>query len=286
MGYQSHVRGSRSTSRGRKIPKREKTKTKEPKRQPVVKYAPATDNVPSSEETVNRILNTLHNLGNQKFALAPFSEHLSRWLVNLSQTISEFESSPSISPDDQFTKDCSQIVTNISSDLEKTRQKETSAAEAMRSLSEDRVFLGKIEKNYSEATLEIQHRKITENKRLSINIDLGKEELDRIERMKTGIFRISKKDKAQKEAEATQRLNAAENELASTTERFTEEQKKQKQKYESEKQPVIQRIQAYETEIQSQEIDGTLEDRRAACEALINAMNSFLVRKPPSHLEQ
>ena len=286
MGYQSHVRGSRSTGRGRKVPKHEKTKTKEHKRQPVVKYAPEAGNVPSSNENVNRILNTLHNLGNQRFALTPFSEHLSRWLVNLSQTISEFESSPAFTPDDQFTKDCSQIITNISSDLEKTRQKETSAAEAMKSLLVDRVLLEKIEKKYSEAILEVQHRKTAEREHLSINIDLGKEELERIRQMKTGIFRISKKDKAQKEAEATQRLSAAENELASSTERFTEEQKKLKHEYENEKQPITQRIQSCETEIQSQEIDGTSEDRRAACEALINTMNSFLKRKPPSHPEE
>lgn len=286
MGYQSHVKGSRSTGRGRGAPRREKTKAKEQKRQPTGKYAPETDNVPTSEETVNRTLNTLHNLGNQRFALAPFSEHSNRWLLNLNQAISEFESDPHMTPDEQFTKEYSQIVTNIESDLEKTRQEETTAAEAMKSLSEDRVLLDQIEKDYSEATLEIQHRKAAENKHLSMNMDLSKEELNHITQMKTGIFRISKKNKAQKEAEATQRLNTAESELASATERFTEEQEKLKQEYERKKQPIVQRIQECEEEIQKQEIDGTLESRQAACEALINTVNSFLLRKQLQHSEQ
>jgi chromosome segregation ATPase len=265
------------------VPRREKTKAKEHKHPPVGKYAPETDNVPTSEETVNKTLNTLHNLGNQRFALAPFSEHLNRWLLNLNQAISEFESDPRMIPDDQFTKQYSQIVTNIESDLEKTLQKEATATKAIRSLSEDRVLLEQIEKNYNEATLEIQHRKVAESKRLSLNMDLCKEELDHITQMKTGIFRMSKKNKAQKEAEATQLVNTAESELASANERFAEEQEKLKQEYQRKKQPIIERIQEYEKEIQNQEIDSTLEGRQAACEALINTVNSFLQRKQLSH---
>jgi hypothetical protein len=283
MGYQSHVKGSRSTGRGRRAPRREKTKAKEHKHPPVGKYAPETDNVPTSEEAVNKTLNTLHNLGNQRFALAPFSEHLNRWLLNLNQAISEFESDPRMSPDNQFTKEYSQIITNIESDLEKTLQKEATATKAIKSLSEDRVLLEQIEKNYSEATLEIQHRKAAESKRLSMNRDLCKEELDHIAQMKTGIVRMSKKNKAQKEAEATQLVNTAESELASTNERFAEEQEKLKQEYQRKKQPIIERIQEYEKEIQNQEIDSTLEGRQAACEALINTVNSFLQRKQLSH---
>jgi hypothetical protein len=286
MGYQSHVKGSRSTGRGRGAPRREKTKAKEHKRQPTGKYAPETDNVPTSEEAVNRTLNTLHNLGNQRFALAPFSEHLNRWLLNLNQAISEFESDPNMTPDDQFTNEYSQIGMDIESDLEKTRQKEATSAQAVKSLSEDRILLEQTEKNYSEATLEIQHRKDAENKRLSMNMDLCKDELEHITQMKTGIFRISKKNKAQKEAEATQLLNTAENELASATERFTEEEEKLRQEYERKKQPIAQRIQEYEKEIQNQEIDGTLGGRQAACEALINTVNSFLLRKQLSQPER
>jgi hypothetical protein len=45
----------------------------------------------------------------------------------------------------------------------------------------------------------------------------------------------------------------------------------------------MEQIRDHEKEIENQEIDGSLETRRAACEALINAVNSFLQRKGLQH---
>jgi len=286
MGYHSQVKGSRGTDQRRGAQRRKKIKAKEPKRQPIGKYAPETENIPTSQDAVNRIFGTIHNLENQRFVLAPFSDHLNRWLTNLNQAVSEFQSNPTVSPDDKFTNEYSQIITDVKSTLEKTKQKEDTSTKTMESLSGDKVLLERIEKDYAEATAEIQHRKTAENKRLSTNVDLNKEDLNRITQMKTGIFRISKKDKTRKEAEATERLNSSENELTSAMERFAEEQERLKQKYESERKPIIERIQVYQAEIQNQEIDGTVEGRRAACETLRNSVDSFLLRKQLPHPEE
>jgi hypothetical protein len=242
------------------------------------------NHVPTSEDVVNRTLNTLPNLGNQKFVLSPFSEHLDSWLTNLKGVLSEFELSPGITVNDQFTKERSQILSNIELDLEKRRYKEAHGWEAIKSLSDNKILLERIEEDYAARTKEIERQKDTEIKRLSGSVKDIKEELDRIARMKTGIFRaISKNAKAQKEAEAKRRLNTTQSELAAAVQHFTAEQEKLRDEYERRKQAVIKQIQNNEKEIESQEIDDSLEARRIACEALVNAVNSLLQKKGLSH---
>jgi hypothetical protein len=198
--------------------------------------------------------------------------------------LSEFESSPGITADDQFVKERSQILSDIELDLEKRRNKEAHSGEAIKSLSDNRILLERIEKDYATATKEIEGRKHTEIKRLSGSVEGVKQELDRIVRMKTGIFRaISKNAKVQKETEAKLRLNTAQDELALAVQHFTAEQEKLRDGYERRRQAVLERIQDNEREVESQEVDGSSEARRAACEALISTVNSFLERKGLLH---
>jgi hypothetical protein len=219
-------------------------------------------------------------LGNQRFAVSPFSEHLSRWLVNFKEVLSEFESSPGINVDDQFAKERTLILTDVELDLGKRRDKEASGGETFKILSDNRILLEQTEQDYASRTKEMEERKNTKIKRLTGNVDAIKEELDRIARMKAGRFRaISKETKAKKEAEATQRLNAAQSELTSAVQHFTAEQEKLREEHERRKQVIMEQIRDQEKEVESQEIDGSLETRRVACETLANAMNSFLQRK-------
>jgi uncharacterized protein YpiB (UPF0302 family) len=97
--------------------------------------------------------------------------------------------------------------------------------------------------------------------------------------MKTGILRgISKNTKAWREAEARQRLAVAKDEFAAAVQRFNNEQEKVRVEYETRKQAVSRQIQEFEKDALSQEIDGSLDVRHAACDGLVNAVNSFLQR--------
>jgi hypothetical protein len=264
------------------MPRREKVKAKAKgrKRRSSGSYISEENHAPAPEGIVQRTLNRLHNLGNQIFAISPFSQHFSRWLIDLRVVLSEFESSPNLNMDDQFVKERSQILSNVELRLKELRRRETSGEEAFKSLSDNRLLLVRIEEDYTTGKKEIEERKRTEIKRLSSNVDSLKEELELIARTKTGIFRaISKKAKAQKEAEATQRLNSAQGELAFAVQHFAAEQENLRDEYEKKKQPLIKQMRDHQKEIESQEIDGSLEARRAACEALVNATNALLQRQ-------
>jgi len=260
--------------------KKAKAKVMGRKRRSSGSYISEEKHVPTLEEIADRTLNIVRNLGNQRFGLSPFNEHFGRWLVNLRDVLSEFESSPTIGVDDQFVKERSQILLNVDLELEESRRKEASRQEAIKSLSDNGILLKRIEEECATRTKEIEARKDSEIKRLSSNVDGLREELDRIARMKTGIFRVvSKKARAQKEAEVTQRLNAAQRELALAVQHFNSEQERLRFEYERRKQPVIEQIRDHQKEIENQEIDDSLESRRAACEALVNAVNALLQRK-------
>ncbi len=276
MEHRPRIRAPRKLGR-----RHEKVKAKATgqKRRSSGSYLSEEKHVPTSEEIADRTLNRLRNLGNQRFALPPFNVHFDRWLMNLRDVLSEFESSPTISVDDQFVKERSQILSNVELDLEERRHKEASHEETIKSLWDTRILLERIEEEYTTRIKEIEGRKDSEIKLLSSKVDDLKEELCRTARAKMGILRvISKKSRAQKEAEAAQRLKSAQRELTLAVQYFTAEQERIRDDYERRKQPVIEQIRDRQKEIENQEIDASLETRRAACEALVNAVNALLQR--------
>jgi hypothetical protein len=267
------------------MPRYEKAKSKArtKKRRSSGAYKSDESHVQTVEEVVDRTLNGLRNLGNQTFAIPPFSEHFDRWLIDVKVVLSEFESSPTVNVDDQFLKERSQTLSNVEVDLEEVRRKEATGEQVFKALSNDRILLEQIEEEYTTRTKEIEERKDSEIRRLSSNVDGLKEELDRIVRMKTGIFRgISKKAKAQKEADATHRLSSAKSELDLAVQNFAAEQERLRDEHEKRKQPLIEQVRDYQKEVENQEIDSSLEARRVACEALAGAVNALLQRNASS----
>ena len=264
--------------------KKSRAKAAKEKRRSGSSYLSEEHSVPTLEEVSDRTVNRLRSLGNQRFALSPFSEHFGRWLVDLRDVVSEFESSPTISVDGQFLEERSQILSNVEAGLEERRRKEAMLDGITRDFSANRVLLEGIEGEYSDKAKEVEGRKAGEVKRLSSSIDGIKEELSRIAQIKTGIFRrVSEKAKAQKMAEATQRLNSEQEKLAVATQRFTAEKEKLRDECEKKKQPIIGQMQLQQKEVEELEVDGSLEIRGAACEALINAVDGLLQREKVLH---
>lgn len=282
MGYKQRMRSGRKSGGGRGMQSREKAKAraKGQKHRSGKGYILQEDQVPTSKEIVDKTLSRLRNLGNQIFALSPFSEHFGRWLIDLRVVLSEFESNPTVSADDYFLKERSHILSNVERELEKRRREEVSCDEAIKSLSDNRILLERVEEEYAAGTREIEGRKRSEIKRLSSNVDGFREEANRIAQMKTGIFRtLSKKGKAEKEAEVTQRLDSAQRELALAAQNFAAEQEKLRNEYEKRKRSLIAQIRDEEKEAENQDVDGSLETRRAACEALVNAVNALVAKE-------
>mgnify|MGYP001136893835 CR=1 FL=1 len=282
MGYKPQVRAPQDYGRRQERSGRERAKAKAAKKKHRSSRRQVLEekHVPTLEEAVERTLSSLRILGNQRFALPPFYEHFNRWLDNLSNVLSEFELNPTVKVDGQFINERSQILSNVRLQLEEVRRIEASQEKAVRNLSESRNLLERIEKEHASKVKEVEERKNREINRLSRNVESLRQELDKIAKIKIGIFRaVSKKEKAQKEAEATRKLNSAQEKLESAMRSFTKEQEQLQDEYERRKQQTLKQIQNQQKRIETQESDRSLEIRQAACESLANAMKILLQRK-------
>jgi chromosome segregation ATPase len=280
MGYRPQTGSPKSGGRWHQRSPHEKKKAKGKKHRSSGKYLLEEAHAPTSEEVVEKTLGRLRSLGNQTFAVFPFSAYFDDWLVNLKDALIAFESSPNMGVDEQFLKERSQILANVERALEERRSGESSLEEAVKSLSDSRILLEQIGGEYAAGVRALEGRKNGEVTRLRGNVADLKGELDELARVKTGLFRaISKKAKAQKEAEVTQELNDAQSELELTMRNFNAEKESLRNEYEQKKQPVITQIRDCEKKNERMETDDSLQDRRFACEALVNAMNAFLQRK-------
>jgi len=279
MGYRPQVKSSKR-SRGRQRSPHEKKKTKGKKHCSSGKYLLEESHVPSMAEVVEKALSRLHSLGNQIFAVFPFSVYFNDWLVSLKDVLIDFEANSSVSVDEQFMKERAKILADVEREFEERRRKEVSLEETIKNLSDNKSLLGRIEEEHAAITREIEKRRNSEIAGLQGNVDGIRKELDELAMVKAGFFRaMSKKAKAQKETEITQRLNAAQSELDSAVRNFAAEQESFRNNYEKRKQLVTEQIEKLQKEVEGPEVDGSLEARRVACEALVNAVNALLNRQ-------
>jgi hypothetical protein len=282
MEYSQQNKQPRDDGRASKIRRRKKGNTPRPKHRFSGGYQLKKSNIVPSEEIVKRTLDRLRGLGNQTFAIFPFSEYFDDWFENVKGVLSDFELDSDIATDDQFSEQCSQILSNLELALDERRNKEASYDLATKNLSEDRRVLERIDEDYAAKMREMERRKNSEIKRLSRTVQDLKEELLRITQTKTGIFRsMSRKAKAQKVEEASQKLNLACGKLDLIVPNFSAERQKLLTEHTKMQRPVIERIQNLQKEVNSIEIDGSSDARRAACEALANAVSALLKRKMP-----
>jgi chromosome segregation ATPase len=279
MGYRPQTRSPRNAGRGHQKSQHEKAKARTQKHRAGGKYLPEKQ-IATVEEVVEKTLGSLNKLGNQIFALSPFSQYFDDWLVNLREVLSEFESSPAISADDQFVKERSQTLVDVEGELAEKRLKEAELAETAKTLSENNHLLVQIDEEYAAKTREIGSKSNSKILRLTQNVQNLEEELDQLKQMKTSFLgAFSKRAKEQKLAIATQKLNSAKSELELTVQNFTVEQEKLHDEYEKKKQAIIEKVQSLEKEVENLETDSSLEARRSACKALVDAVNALIQRK-------
>jgi hypothetical protein len=280
MGYQPRIKSPKDAIRDYKKPLREKRKDRKHLRKHFSSQILEEKQTTSEREVSEITLKRLHTLGIQKFGSSPFNEHFNRWLTNVDTVLNEFKSHPNIGADDQFVRECTQIHSNIKQKLEHISRKETSLDQELNKLSDWRSHLKLISKEYAALTGAIRSQRNREIKRLNIVIDQLKRNQDQIIRMKTGFFHgVSKKKREHKESVIIQELNDRQTELELVMLDFSAKQKEIRADYDKKREPVLEEIKKFRRIIRDLETDNSLEERWFTCEALIDAVNTFLQRK-------
>jgi hypothetical protein len=280
MGYRGQTGTRRSSGEKFQKSSHEKAKSKTQKNKSRIKYAPEETPVPSVEEVAQKTLSSLEKLGTQTFALSPYRQYYDDWLINLRQVISEFESNPAVSVDDAFVKERIQIFADVEGELAKKRVREGDLEAAAKTLRENNHLLVETDSQYATQTREFATKRNSDIERLTKYLHDLEAELGKVRQMRTSFFGFTKKAKAKKEAEATQKLNAAKGELEIAVQNLNVEQEKMHDEYEKKKQATIAIVQTLEKEIVDIETDSSLEARQAASAALSNAVKGLLQRKP------
>ena len=279
MGYRPQAKFSRS-GRGHQKIERERAKARKQKHLPSDRTAAGSAAPFSKEQVAEKTLKSLRGLGNQRFALSPFSQYFDDWLINLREVLSVFESTPLLNVDESYVAERSRIMTRIEGELVKRRRlEEAELKERWKVRSEKNHLLTKIDTDYAADTRELKVKRNAEIDNLTKTVNGLERQLDEIGKVKTGLFNVLvKREKAQKEKETAAKLGSAKKELEKAVQNFTVEQEKLHGEYEKKKQKTIEEAQLLEKEIEKLEIDNSQQHRQTACEALVEAISAFLER--------
>ncbi len=278
MGYRSQPRSSRS-GRGHQKTAHQKAKARTRKRK-LSQGAIENKHILEAGEVVDKTIGSLRGLGEQKFAVSPFSQYFDDWLVNLRKILSVFESVPDMSVDEAFVKERSQILGEVEGALARRRLEENASEETRRILSEKNHLLVEADADYATEVREIRQKRNAEIEDLTRNVRKLEDQLNEVSKMKTSFFgSFSKKAKAQKQTEIAEKLTLMKKELEMAIQNFAIEQEQIHDTYEKRKQETMEQVQSLEKKIEKTEIDTSQEFRRQASEALVEAVTAFLKRK-------
>ncbi len=279
MGYRP---GSRRSGEKFQRSLHEKTKSKI-RRSRKNKLLPEERPPSSPEEIAEKTINGLRRLGEQKFAVSPFSHYFDDWLINFGEVISEFENTPGVAADEVFLKERERVMSKIRQELAIIKRDEAVLNSKLNDLSDKNNLLVELDAQYAAQTREIGPKKNPEIQRLTLNLRNLEDDLENIRATKTSFFGpVTKKTKARRQAEIQQKINSMKKEIEDAIQNFKIEQERFHDEYEKKKQTAITQVLQLEKEVEKLETDSSLVPRRMASEELINAVKAFLMRETPS----
>ncbi|HSV48755.1 MAG TPA: hypothetical protein VLH35_00440, partial [Candidatus Acidoferrales bacterium] len=225
-------------------------------------------------------LKRLHTLGNQKFGSSPYSEHFNRWIATVEVVLAEFTSNPNIGIDDEFIVVCQWTLSSIKFTFEHIRRREATVNQELGSLSEHKNRLQQINTEFAKQTGILGSKRNAEIRQLNHEIDHLKKEQGKIVKMKAGFFhRVSKRERERREIDVIEELTAKQTEFELATLDLKQAQKTLREEFDKRKEPVLEDIKKVQRRIEDLETDSSLEERWFACEALVDAVNMFMLRK-------
>jgi chromosome segregation ATPase len=253
-------------------------RAKEKKKRLNAKYFEETPQF-SSKQITDKTLVALKRLGNQVFALSPFSQYFDDWIVNLGQVVTEFETNPAIKADEQFQRDRTQIFKEVEDALAENELAESSLTSESKALTDNNNKIVDADKEYSRKTRELSNKRNSELQRLNGKIRELEDDIALQQQTKFSFFKFGdKKRAAEKLAQTSQNLTATKNELETATQDFKAEQDKIHDNYNKLKQELNEVSDRLHTQLERLETDTSILARQTACNALAQAVNNLSTR--------
>ncbi len=280
MSFGSHG-GSRGNS-GAKFQKtshEKKSRAKKPKTG--AKYLQQETAELTLKEIAEKTVASIERLGNQTFALSPFSHYYDDWLVNLRQVVAEFEANQTVKTDEAFTKEREQAFLDIQAALAEKRLQENNLSEGEKALQDVNHQIGDEDAVYAEKTRNLSNKRNADVQQLTNKIRALEEDVASQQEVKLGFFQFGAKKEAARKLEQTQKeLSAARTQMDVVLGNFSMEQDKLHDAYVARKQELASKADAMRKELEKLEIDTSVEVRKEVCARLSNAVNGLVQRLP------
>jgi DNA repair exonuclease SbcCD ATPase subunit len=256
-------------------------KPKEKKARSDIRYHQDEAPVMSGQEAAEKTAAGLSRLGNQIFALSPFSQYFDEWLVTLRQAVAEFEANPAVKADEQFVRERTQIFLDVEGALAEERLQESNLTGEAKALADNNHLIAEADKTYAEKTRELSNKRNSEVQRLTHAIQELEEEVEEQQEVKISFYKVMEKRRAvEKLAQTNQALKKTKTELEVALQSFTAEQEKLHDNYERQKQELNENSDRLHRELEKLETDTSTAARQAACDALANAVRALVQRTP------
>jgi hypothetical protein len=253
-------------------------KAKEKKQRGAGKYFEEQPEV-TQKEVVEKTLSNLNRLGHQIFALSPFSQYYDDWLITLRQIVSEFESSPAIIADEQFTKERTQIFLDVEAALAEKRLQESNLTDEAKALAENNHLIVEADKQYAEKTRELSFKRNSDVQRITNKIRELEDDVAIQQEIKISFFKPNARRKAADQLSKTkQERTSTKNELEITLANFTADQEKLHDQYQKTKQELTEKSDSLQKELEKLETDTSTNTRQETTNALANAINTLVQR--------
>ena len=242
-----------------------------------VEKPPTESTLQINNTKVEKTLTTIERLGNQTFALSPFSQYYDDWLINLRQTVTEFEINANVEIDENFTEKREQTLLDIQTTLAKLRIQESVLSEGENTLLKVKQNLEELDADYAKKKHESANKHNINTEQLTIQIKTLENDIATREKAKFSFFQFNAKKAATKKLEqAKQSLKETKNQLETALENFTLEQNKLHDDYIAKKQELKTKSDTLRKETEQLEIDTSIEARKATCTHLNNIISELV----------
>ena len=281
MSYRASGPRRNSGAKFQKSSHEKKSKTK--KNRSGAKYLQEEQTEQSLKGITEKTLASINRLGNQTFALSPFSQYYDDWLINLRRIVSEFESNPNVKVDELFVKERTQIFLDIEAALAERRLAESNLSGGAKELQDINHKLTDSDRDYARQNRALSDKRNADVQRLSNKIHAVEDNVANQEAVKIGYFKFKARREATEKLEQTKKeLASAKNELEVVLQNFKAEQEKLHDNYQSRRQELTVQIERLHSELEKLETDTSADVRETYCNALACAVNALFQRTPAS----
>ena len=263
------MRGSRFRRSAAK--KSSKEKREDHGNQFVYQEEAVVDPTQVSEKALNAVL----HLGNQRFALPPFSEHFQRWMKDLTTVLTEFETQLPEARDPQYRDEIDSVLTRVQENFSQRALKEQNLSEGIsklqNSLNQRETEITRLQNEQKARGRETRRRFENSQEKLRSEIDsLDRKRLKMLRKRSSFIHRILHRSESGIE-ENTKTLEAKKKALRTNMDAFGHELEKSKIENEHDFERLNAEVRTLQEElsvVKGNTVDDALEVRQLACQEL------------------